>query len=66
MLVLNLLWQVVYATTSFLSDTLVTKGQIQNVLEHHPAKHSGCKNTKVYPLKPDINIILTARSQLVP
>ncbi|KAF8236586.1 endoplasmic oxidoreductin [Tricholoma matsutake] len=42
---LNLLWQVVHAT-SFLSDTLLRKGQIQDVLEHHPAKHTECRNSK--------------------
>lgn len=45
---LNLLWQVVHAT-SFLSDTLLRKGQIQDVLEHHPAKHTECRNSKVHP-----------------
>ncbi|EGN99657.1 hypothetical protein SERLA73DRAFT_51799 [Serpula lacrymans var. lacrymans S7.3] len=30
--------------TSFLSDTLIRKGQVQNVLEHQPAKESFCQH----------------------
>ncbi|KAJ3568857.1 hypothetical protein NP233_g5439 [Leucocoprinus birnbaumii] len=33
-----------FAQTSFLSDTLVRKDQVQNVLEHQPAKHTSCEN----------------------
>ncbi|KAF5351640.1 hypothetical protein D9756_007549 [Leucocoprinus leucothites] len=37
--------QELFPQSSFLSDTLVRKDQVQNVLEHQPAKHASCKNT---------------------
>lgn len=33
---------------SFLSETLVRKGQVQNVLEHQPVKHTSCQNAVVW------------------
>ncbi|TFK44401.1 hypothetical protein BDQ12DRAFT_620467 [Crucibulum laeve] len=33
--------------SSFLSDTLVRKGQVQNVLEHEPAKVPSCQNAQL-------------------
>jgi len=35
------------ANDLFLSDTLVRKGQLQDVLEHQPAKVPSCKNAVV-------------------
>ncbi|KAF5317346.1 hypothetical protein D9611_003883 [Ephemerocybe angulata] len=32
---------------SFLSDKLVRKGQVQNVLEHEPARQASCENSKL-------------------
>ncbi|KAJ7595030.1 hypothetical protein C8J56DRAFT_928239 [Mycena floridula] len=40
----HILWQTVSAS-SFLSDTLLRKHQVQNVLEHQPVKISECQNT---------------------
>ncbi|KJA20747.1 hypothetical protein HYPSUDRAFT_42833 [Hypholoma sublateritium FD-334 SS-4] len=34
----------IQAQDSFLSDTLVRKGQVKNVLEHQPVKHTSCQN----------------------
>ena len=33
--------------TSFLSDTLVRKDQVQTVLEYQPVRHASCKNAVV-------------------
>lgn len=33
-----------YAKESFLSDNLVRKDQVQNVLEHQPVKQAGCRH----------------------
>lgn len=33
-----------FPSTSFLSDILVRKDQVQTVLEHQPVKHASCKN----------------------
>jgi len=35
-------WSGVYAADSFLSDHLIRKNQVQNVLEHQPATKSMC------------------------
>jgi ERO1-like protein beta len=34
---------------SLLSDTLIRKGRVQNVLEHQPMKHPGCEHTVSLP-----------------
>jgi len=44
-------WTGVYAADSFLSDTLIRKDQLQTVLEHQPAKHSGCDNIPTGPIE---------------
>lgn len=36
-----------HAQDSFLSDTLVRKGQVKNVLEHQPVKNTSCHNAVV-------------------
>lgn len=45
----------VQATHSFLSEPLVRKGQVQDVLEHHPAKVP-CKNSSVRRLRLSLNV----------
>lgn len=53
LLVLLLDWTGTYAHSgqaqtsgaSFLSDTLVRKDQVQNVLEHEPVQQTTCENT---------------------
>lgn len=45
-LLIQTFWPIVSAETSFLSETLVRKDQVQNVLSHQPVKISECKNTQ--------------------
>ncbi len=40
----------IQAQDSFLSDTLVRKGQVKNVLEHQPVKYTSCQNAVVWHL----------------
>jgi len=37
--------------TSFLSDTLVRKDQLQHVLEHEPAQSASCEKTLTGPIE---------------
>jgi hypothetical protein len=37
-------WSGVYAADSFLSDHLIRKDQVQNVLEHQPATKPACQH----------------------
>lgn len=41
---ITLAGRIAYAQQSFLSDALVRKDQVQNVLEHQPAKEPSCQN----------------------
>ncbi|KAF8973145.1 hypothetical protein BDZ97DRAFT_1779682 [Flammula alnicola] len=43
-LLFNSLGWPVQAQDSFLSETLVRKGQVKQVLEHQPVKHTSCQN----------------------
>lgn len=54
--------QSAYGQKSFLSDTLVRKDQVQNVLEHQPAKVPSCKNAVVSIGLPSIYIAAAQRS----
>lgn len=40
----------VYGGDSFLSDTLVRKGQVKQVLEHQPVKSTSCHKAEASPL----------------
>ncbi|ETW80888.1 hypothetical protein HETIRDRAFT_410101 [Heterobasidion irregulare TC 32-1] len=59
LLVLLLDWTGTYAQSSqaqtsgasFLSDTLVRKDQVQNVLEHEPVQQTTCENTLTGPIE---------------
>lgn len=59
-LVLNFsYWPGVHAADSFLSDTLIRKGQVQNVLEHQPATRAGCDKTVcIYPLSLRFSVLI--------
>lgn len=46
-LVLLLILFPIIQASSFLSDALVRKGQVQEVLGRHPTKHAECQNSKV-------------------